>query len=339
MPSLKPSNPILRTTKVLLVMDVVESVRLMDQDEDGFVKRWQTLVQHTEQSVLPLHGGRIVKSLGDGLMLEFTDAPSCVRAAFSLHQFSQQGNAAIAADRQIHLRMGAHLAEFVTDKHDIYGTDVNLTARFCTMASPGDLAISADFRNHISGGLDADIEDLGECHVKHLTEPVQVYRAWPVSNMAQVPAPKAQAPDFRPTISVIPFEARSNEPEHFVIGELLAAGIIAQLSRSVDLRVISRLSSSALGGRPHTAAEVQTRLAASFVLSGSYVARGGDILILAELSDTRKNQVIWADRLSGDTLDLLQAQSELVNTVAQAVSRALIESEMQQPLAQPLPRL
>lgn len=328
-----------RNTKVLLVMDVVESVRLMEQDEHDFVRRWQQLVQQAEQQILPLHGGRIVKSLGDGLMLEFANAQSGVRAAFALQQFSQQANAGLRPEQQMHLRMGGHLASFVADQHDIYGTDVNLTARFATLAGPGELVVSADLRDGLTAGLDADIEDLGECHLKHVKEPVQAYRVGPAGHDPVVHASDAAPPDFRPTVAVIPFEARSNEPEHFVIGELVADGIIAQLSRSADLRVISRLSTTAFRGRANAMPEVESRLAASFVLSGSYVASGGKILIMAELADARKNQVIWADRLSGDTLDLLQAQSELVNNIASAASRALIDTEVQQSLAQPLPRL
>ena len=328
-----------RSTKVLLVMDVVESVRLMEQDEHDFVQRWQQLVQQAEQQIFPLHGGRIVKSLGDGLMLEFANAQGGVRAAFALQQFSQQANAGLRPEQHMHLRMGGHLASFVTDQHDIYGTDVNLTARFATLAGPGELVVSADLRDCLTAGLDADIEDLGECHLKHVKEPVQAYRVGPAGHDPVVHASDAAPPDFRPTVAVIPFEARSNEPEHFVIGELVADGIIAQLSRSADLRVISRLSTTAFRGRANAMPEVESRLAASFVLSGSYVASGGKILIMAELADARKKQVIWADRLSGDTLDLLQAQSELVNNIASAASRALIDTEVQQSLAQPLPRL
>ncbi len=340
MPSENPIPlPMNRSTKVLLVMDVVESVRLMEQDEDDFVRRWQQLVQQAEQQILPLHGGRIVKSLGDGLMLEFASAQGCLNAAFAIQQFGRNINEQLAPDRRMHLRMGAHLAEFVADKHDIYGTDVNLTARFATLAGPGDLVVSAELRDCIPTGLDADIEDLGECHLKHMLEPVQAYRAWPVGDKSLAATEKTEEPDFRPTIAVVPFDARSNEPEHFVIGELLADGVIAQLSRSADLRVISRLSTSAFRGRPDSMAEVETRLGASFLLSGSYVASGGRLLIFAQLSDARSDEVIWADRLSGDTQDLLQPQSELINNLATAAGRALVESEVKQSLAQPLPRL
>ena len=338
-PLIELAHALNRNTKVLLVMDVVESVRLMEQDQDDFVRRWQQLVRQAEQQILPLHGGRIVKSLGDGLMLEFANAQSCAKAAFALQHFSTQANEGQLLERRLHLRMGAHLAEFVTDQHDIYGTDVNLTARLATLAGPRELVVSAEVRDCLTAGLDADIEDLGECHLKHVKEPVRAYRLGQAGHAPVVQASVAAAPDFRPTVAVIPFEARSNEPEHFVIGELLADGIIAQLSRSADLRVISRLSTTALRGRADVASEAESRLAASFVLSGSYIASGSKILIMAELAAAHGSHVIWADRLSGDTMDLLQAQSELVNRIAAAASKALINSEVRQSLTQPLPRL
>ena len=328
-----------RNTKVLLVMDVVESVRIMEQDQDDFVRRWQQLVEHAEQQVLPLHGGRIVKSLGDGLMLEFASAQGCVKAAFALHHFSDHVNDGQLPERHMHLRIGAHLAEFVTDKHDIYGTDVNLTARIATLAGPREFVVSANLRDHLTAGLDADIEDLGECHLKHVKEPLRAYRVGHAGHAPVVQATNAAPPDFRPTIAVIPFEARSNEPEHFVIGELVADGIIAQLSRSADLRVISRLSTTAFRGRPNAIAEIGSRLSATFVLSGSYIASRGKILIMAELADARNNQIVWADRVSGDTMDLLQAKSEMLNRISDAASGALIDSEVQQSLTLPLPRL
>ena len=327
-----------RSTKVLLVMDVVESVRLMEQDEDDFVQRWQQLVEHAEQ-ILPLHGGRIVKSLGDGLMLEFASAQDCAKAGFALHYFSDLANNDQVPERHMHLRMGAHMAEFVADKHDIYGTDVNLTARIATLSGPREFVVSAGLRDYLTAGLDADIEDLGECHLKHVKEPLRAYRVGPVGHAPVIVAAKTTPEDFRPTIAVIPFEARSNDPEHFVIGELIAEGIISQLSRSPDLCVISRLSTTAFRGRSGAIAQVESHLGATFVLSGSYVASGGKVLLMAELADARNNQVVWADRVSGDIMDLLATQSEIINQIATAASSALIASQIQQSLAQPLPRL
>ncbi len=328
-----------RQTKVLMVLDVVESVRLMEENEDEFVRRWQGLVARIEQELLVVHGGRLVKSLGDGLMLEFADAQSCIRTAFALQQLGDADNEGRAAGQQLHLRMGAHRAEFVSDRHDIYGSDVNLTARIATLAGPREFVVSSELRDQLTAGLDADIEDLGECHLKHVKEPVRAYRIGQTGRAPVAPAEAPPPPDLRPTIAVIPFEARSNEPEHLVIGELVADGVIAQLSRSADLRVISRLSTSVLRGRPRSMAEAETVLGASFVLSGSYVTSSGKVLLMAELADTRSNSIIWAERLSGDILDLLETQSELLGRIAAAASKALVDSEVQQSLVQPLPRL
>lgn len=337
--STDPTIALPRRTKVLLVMDVVESVRLMEQDEDGFVRRWHDFVQQAEQRLLPLHGGRLVKSLGDGLMLEFADAHSCIKAGFALQDLSRQGNTGHSEDLHMHLRMGAHLTDFVADEHDIYGTGVNLTARITTLAGPGEIVVTAELRDRLTAGLDADVEDLGECHLKHVKAPVRAYRVGPVGGAPVIQARDTLPADFRPTIAVIPFEARSNEPEHFVIGELIADGIIAQLSRSPDIRVISRLSTTAFRGRAGAMPALESRLGASFVLSGSYVASGGKVLIMAELADARKHEVVWTDRLSGAIADLLETPSELLSRLASATSRVLIDTEVEQSLVQPMPRL
>lgn len=167
-------------SQVLLVMDVVESVRLMEQDQDNFVRRWQQLVRHAEQQVLPQYGGRIVKSLGDGLMLAFASAPNCALAAFALLHFSQRAHGGWCPSQRLHLRMGGHLASFVADRHDIYGTDVNLTSRFCGLAGPDEIVVSAAFRDRLPPALDAAIEDLGELYLKHVSQPVRAYRIAPL---------------------------------------------------------------------------------------------------------------------------------------------------------------
>lgn len=327
-----------RHTKVIMVVDVVESVRLMEQDERDFVQRWHYFVEQA-RALLPTHGGRMHKSLGDGLMLEFDTVQGCVKSAFAMQELCQADNYGRPPELHIHLRAGGHLCEFVADQYDIYGSDVNLTARIATLAGPAETVITAALRDQLTAGLDADIEDLGECHLKHVKEPVRAYRVGPVGHERSVRAHNAAPADFRPTIAVIPFEARSNEPEHFVIGELIADGVIAQLSRSPDIRVISRLSTTAFRGRVSAMPEVESRLDASFVLSGSYIATGAKILLMAELADTRKKEIIWADRISGDIADLLETQSELLNSIAASTSRALIDAEVERSLIQPLPRL
>lgn len=328
-----------RNTKVLLVMDVVESVRIMEQDQDGFVRRWQQLVEEAEQKVLPRHGGRIVKSLGDGLMLEFASAQGCVKAAFELHSYTRQANHGVRPEHQMHLRMGGHLASFVTDQHDIYGTDVNLTSRVSTLAGPGETVVTAELRDHLVVDVDVDIEDFGECHLKHVQNPVRAYRVGPAGHASVVVPMREYTAPIQPTVAVIPFEAHSSDLSQFSVGALLADSVIGQLCRTADLRVISRLSTSAFSGRQSSLAEVGAYLGATFVLNGSYIAQGNRLLISAELADAQAERVIWAERISGDVGDLLQVESEISHSIASAVYAAILKTEVQKTLTRPLPTL
>jgi adenylate cyclase len=329
-----------RSTKVLLVMDVVESVRLMEHDQDGFVRRWQELVQHAEQCIMPLHGGRIVKSLGDGLMLEFADAPSSVKAAFALHEFAQQANLMLAADRQMHLRVGGHLAEFVTDKYDIYGTDVNLTARFATLAGPRETVVSARLRDHLVPGLDADIEDMGECYLKHVEKPIHAYRVGEAGQTPTVVRLPADETELRPTIAVIPFTARTAGPDDAVIGEVLAEEIIAALSRAPNLNVISRLSTSVLRGRDTLLPEVmQSHLRADYVLAGAYRVSGNRVVLVIELTEARNGRVIWGESLKSTVQEVLMGEDSITSEVVLQLGTHISRTEMQRATSRPMPNL
>lgn len=328
-----------RNTKVLLVMDVVESVRIMEQDQDGFVRRWQRLVEHAEQQVLPLHGGRIVKSLGDGLMLEFASAQSAVKAAFALHHFSRQANSGLPPEHQTHLRIGGHLASFVTDQHDIYGTDVNLTSRVSTLAGPGETVVTADMRDQLAPILDADVEDLGECHLKHVKEPVRAYRVGPPGDAPIVPPGNAVELNLRPTIAVIPFAMRSNEPGHELLGEALADEVIAALSRTSELHVISRLSTTAFRGRQEAIEEIRKHLGATYILSGTCRSVGSQLALFAELIDAKTGHILWAESLKGQVHGLFASDDELISRLVAAISSSVMSKELQRARGQALQTL
>lgn len=333
------STAMTRNTKVLLVMDVVESVRIMEQDQDGFVRRWQQLVEEAEQNVLPRHGGRIVKSLGDGLMLEFASAQGCVKAAFDLHGFTRQANSGVRPEHQMHLRMGGHLASFVTDQHDIYGTDVNLTSRVSTLAGPGETVVTADMRDQLAPLLDADVEDLGECHLKHVKEPVRAYRVGPPGDAPVVPRGNAVELNLRPSIAVIPFAMRSNEPGHELLGEAMADEVIAALSRTSELHVISRLSTTVFRDRREAIEDIKTHLGATYILSGTCRSAGTQLALFVELIDTKTGHILWAESLKGQVQGLFAADDELIARVVAGISASVMSQELQQARSQALPTL
>ena len=236
-----------QTTATLLIIDVVESVRLMEANEQDAVRRWRNLVQLVVRDVLPQYNGRLLKSLGDGLMLEFATPRPAVHAALHIQQLCHAAHHGVPPQQRVHLRAGIHTAQYVTDAHDIYGADVNLAVRLTTLAGPGEIIVSAPVRDQLTPVLDGDIEDLGDCYMKHLVAPVRAYRVGS-AGAAPIIEPGSSRPlDLRPTIAVIPFAARGAEPGHALIGEAVADELIAALSKTAELHVISRLSTTAFG--------------------------------------------------------------------------------------------
>ncbi len=328
-----------RQIKVLMVMDVVESVRLMELDENDFVTRWQSLVGEAEHRLLPLHGGRMVKSLGDGLMLEFNDALGCIRSGFGLLELARAGNQGRPQHQQLHLRIGAHVAGFVADRHDIYGSDVNLTARITDLAGPGEFVITADLRDRLAPMVDADIEDLGGCYLKHIAEPVQVYRVGPPGHQPVIAQGPAGQLELRPTIAVIPFSMGSSEPGHEMLGEALADEVIAALSRTSEMHVISRMSTTVFCGRTDSVEDIKTHLGASYILSGVCRSSGADLSLFVELIDTATRNIVWADNLKGRVGGLFAADNELIARLVAAVSASVMRHEVGRSQRHALPTL
>ncbi len=331
----------LRQHKVVLVVDLVESVRLMAANEAQVVGTWRQLLAHADDTLMPRHQGRVVKSLGDGLLAEFNRASDALAVALGLHRFMRRVNESLPAAAQMHLRAGLHATHFYEEARDVFGSGVNLAARVASLAKPGETVVTVEVRDEVVDGMDADLEDMGECYLKHWPQPVRTWRAWPAGSGGHLELlrPAALPPeDLRPTIAVVPFIGRHVAPEHEVVGDIIADGVITQMSRSGLMRVISRLSTSAFRGRADLAT-ISTQLAAGFVLSGSYSVLGDRVVINAELADVRRNDVIWADRLVGPIDDLLQMHSQLILALTDASSQALINAAVQRAQVLPVPQL
>ena len=328
-----------KVTKVILVTDVVESVRLMEQNEDETIRRWRGLVDRITRGILGTLGGRLVKSTGDGLIAEFEHAGDSLAAAFAMHALAHQANTGRAAPEQILLRVGCHVANVVADRNDIFGHGVNLTARLCALAGPGEIVVSADFRDRITASLDADIEDLGDCYLRHVAQPVRAYRVAPPGATPRPRVSLAHGQDLRASIAVIPFRVRDGGGRHAVLGEVLADEVIAALSRSPELHVISRLSTTPFRDRGVSASEISLHLGTAYVLSGAYFVNSGKLHLAAELTAATDNAVVWADSLSAASKSLLDPHNELVQRLVAETSRAIISNELARVRTRPLPTL
>lgn len=335
------TNTLSRSRKVLLVLDVVESVRLMEVDEDGFIQRWQQLRERTKQ-LLQQHDGRMVKSLGDGLMLEFNHVSGCVKTAFALRDFCAAGNHLLRPEGQMHLRVGAHVADFVADEQDIYGTDVNLTARIATLAGPGEIIVSADVRDQLTVGLDVDVEDLGDCHLRHVDKTVRAYRIGPPGHAPVIQPGNTVPLDLRPTIAIIPFSSRDMDSQHALIGEAVADELIAALSRTAELHVISRLSTTVFGNRSkdgNALEDIRQHLGATYVLSGRCRVMGQQVSLFVELAEAAGGRIVWADNLKSTVNGLFAREDELLSRIVGTVSSAVMRRELNRAENHALPTL
>lgn len=335
-------GPRQRHRRSIVVVDVVESVRLMQENEADVIDRWLRLVNEVRTQTLALHGGRLVKSLGDGLLLEFESVLPAMQAAMDIHQRAAAVNVRCGPERAILLRAGVHVSEVVVDELDVFGAGVNLAARLATLAGPGEIVLSAQARDEVVDSFEFELEDMGECWLKNLSVPQRAFKAKPASEARTSPPPPPQfdvADAMTPTIAVVPLQAAGPDPDANLYGELIADVVIGSLARSPGLRVISRLSTSKLKGHPRIDEAARDHLHATFVLAGTCMVVGARLMLLLELSDTRDMRVLWADRFDVDKNDLSKLVDETGPEIAATALLALVQAEMARIRTQPFPNL
>ncbi|HZZ95140.1 MAG TPA: tetratricopeptide repeat protein [Usitatibacter sp.] len=328
-----------RVVRTVVFVDMVESGRLIEAHEQETVRRWRELVSYVEQSILPAQGGRKVKSLGDGMLLEFPDVPQAALAAFAIQRECAARNAGLPSDRHMYLRAGMHVSAVIAHEEDVYGHGVNLAARLMALAGPGEVVASADARDRLTSDLDADIEDLGPCYLKHVTEPLRAYRLGPPGPRPLIERGTSAMPELVPTIAVIPFIARTTDVDHDVFGEVLADEIIAALSRTASLRVISRLSTTAFRGREGNIGEVTEHLRANYMLSGAYRISGDRVSVTVQLADVASGAIAWTQVLEARISAILHGDDPLVERIMLDVGSAILKQELERARTLPLPTL
>lgn len=325
--------------KVVLVMDLVESVRLMAADEVAVIGHWRGFVTFAKETVLPRHHGRLVKSLGDGIMAEFDSARAAAAAALDLHRHFDEANTVLPPEQRLYLRAGLNASHVFVDDIDIYGSGVNLAARMASLAGPGETMVTGEVRDGLTEGIDGVLEDMGDCYLKHVAQPVRAFRMGMAGPRPMLLPHRSYAASPHPTIAVIPFSSRSSSPCDYAVGELIADGVIAHLARSADLKVISRLATTELRHRAIHVPQVSAQLNADYVLSGSYAMRGAKLPVTVQLAESERGEVLWADRMDGDLADLLQPASALCRDVASSAHLAILGRAVELAMHRPLPTL
>jgi len=323
-------------TRTVVFADVVESVRLMQRDELIVAQRIRSLLLQASNEIVPRNRGHVLQRLGDGLMLDFAHPRHAAECARELHRRCAELSAKLPADDRVLMRIGIHVADILTDDVAIYGHGVNVAARLAAVAGPGETVISAAARDQLTAGLDGEIEDLGSCHLKNIEAPVRTYRLG-LRNVQPL-APGTQS-KLRPTLAVIPLAFRSGGREFLAVGEIIADEVIATMSQAPELRVVSRLSTTAFRGRKYELDDIRTYLGATYVLSGGYRVVGDALIVNVELADTRNNEVMWAKGFRTKVGELLAVDNELVGSLVAGISDAIMNTEIARAATHALPTL
>jgi class 3 adenylate cyclase len=233
-----------RRLAAILAADVAGYSRLMGADEEGTHERLKALRHELLDPKIAEHHGRIVKTTGDGMLVEFASVVDAVRCAVEVQQAMPDRNTSVGADNRIELRIGINLGDVIVEPDDLYGDGVNIAARIEALADAGGVFVSNTVHDHVRDRLPFAFEDLGEQQVKNIARPVRVYRVRDVgAKNPSAPAPPVLPLPDKPSIAVLPFQNMSGDPEQEYFADGMVEEIITALSRIRWLFVIARNSS------------------------------------------------------------------------------------------------
>jgi TolB-like protein len=307
-----------RRLAAILAADVAGYSRLMGDDEDGTLDRLKGLWRDVLVPAAERHRGRVVKVMGEGVLMEFASAVDAVECALALQSGLAEANRGAPDAEPVRLRIGINLGEVIVEGPDLYGQDVNIAARLESIADAGGIFLSASVHDRVQGRTAAAFDDLGLRSLKNIPDPLHVYR---VRGLGE-PAPLA-LPD-RPSIAVLPFADMSADPEHGHFADGLTEDLITDLSRHPGLFVIARNSTFAYKGRPTDVRQIARDLGVRYVLEGSARRAGGRVRINVQLIDAIGGGHLWAERFDRDLEDVFALQDEVTARIRDALVGQLV---------------
>src|SRR5438876_10019460 len=301
-----------RRLAAILAADMVGYSRLMEADETGTLARLKTHRLELVDPVIAKNKGRIIKTTGDGMLVEFQSVADAVECAAEIQRRMARRNTDVSPARWIQFRIGINLGDVVVEDGDIFGDGVNVAARLENIAEPGAVFISRAVRDFVTDAAELVLEDLGERELKNIAKPVQVFRiAAPAQAVAAAQAPAPAVPQ-KPSIAVLPFTNMSGDAEQEYFSDGMTEDLITDLSKISALFVIARNSSFAYKGKSMKVPEIGRDRGVRFVLEGSIRKSGNRVRITAQLIDAESGGHLWADRFDRDLTDIFATQDEVV---------------------------
>jgi TolB-like protein/class 3 adenylate cyclase/tetratricopeptide (TPR) repeat protein len=321
-----------RRLAAILAADVVGYSRLMGRDEEGTLARLKDCRRSLVDPKIAEHRGRIVKTTGDGMLVEFASAVDAVRCALNVQRAMAQANSTVPENMRIAFRIGINVGDIIIDNDDIFGDGVNIAARLEAIAEPGGICISDDSHRQVRGKIEIAWDDLGPQSLKNIAEPIRAWRALLNDGAATPRTAAAQAnldvPD-KPSIAVLPFTNMSGDPEQEYFADGMVEDIITALSRMTWLFVIARNSSFTYKGKAVDVKKVGRELGVRYVLEGSVRKAGNKVRITGQLIDASTGAHLWANRFDGGLEDVFDLQDEVTTDVVSAIAPKVEQAEME----------
>lgn len=324
-----------RRLAAVLAADVVGYSRLMGADEAGTLARLKALRKDLIEPQIAGHRGRIVKFIGDGVLVEFASVVDAVQCAIAIQNGSAERNTATPAPQRIVLRIGIHLGDVIVENDDIYGDGVNLAARIETLAEPGGICLSQQAFDQVENKVDARFSYVGEQRVKNIAKAVRVHRV-EVGTGVQPRAGGEVADDSttaRPAIAVLPFANLSGDPEQEYFADGLSEELITALSHWRSFPVIARNSSFTYKGRAIKVQDVGRELGVRYLLEGSVRKAGMRVRITAQLIDAGRGHHLWAEKFDRQLEDIFDIQDEISRRIAATIAPELEQAELRKSVA------
>jgi adenylate cyclase len=321
-----------RRLAAILCADVVGYTRMMAADEAATLARLAALRAQVTDPAIAAAGGRIVKAMGDGLLVEFPSAVDAVGCGLAI----QGGMAERGGDMRF--RIGINVGDVVIQDGDIFGDGVNLAARVESVAEPGGLALSEFAHEHVRGRVAATFRDDGPHELKNIGRPVRIWRWLPEDALApppsattpvRAPAPMARPLPDKPSIVVLPFDNMSSDADQEYFADGVVEAITAELSRVRDFFVIARNSAFAYKGRPKNVREIGRELGVAYVLEGSVQRAGGRVRITVQLVETEGEAHVWAGKYDGSLDDIFDLQDRITAQIAGALQPSIRLAEVE----------
>jgi adenylate cyclase len=329
-----------RRLTAILAADVVGYSRLMGADEEGTLAALKAIRRELVDPRIVEHRGRIVKTTGDGLLVEFASVVDAVRCAVDVQREMAEHNANVPAVTRIEFRVGINLGDIMIDGDDIFGDGVNIAARLETLAEPGGICVSRVVRDQVRDKLDFAFDDRGEVQVKNITRPVRVFDLRIILGETATSGPDEPArtplalPD-KPSIAVLPFANMSGDPDQEYFADGIAEDIITALSRYPSLFVIARNSCFTYKGRAVDAKQVGRELGVRYVLEGSLRKSGNRIRVTAQLIEAETGNHVRAERYDRDLADIFAVQDEITQATTIAIAPAIADAEQRRAMRKP----